>query len=577
VFILYIQMLSASQYTALKAITNCPGPTGGVGLTGLTGSTGATGPSSEANSNFSVRAIDQSPWFEWSVSGINDWVTTNVSLDTSGYVSLNSTFIEIRGLIFNGSVWVCSIFVNNSTNTTNFPQFLYSSNGKTWKASEDVPFGTTANSGGRGAYKIGWNGYMFVATGTSANSVGVSVVYSTNNGITWTAVANSKANVIEFGRGIAWNGNGWLLTGTPVTSTTASIAYSLNGTSWTPVTGTLSFTNNGHSVATNGTLWVVGGENISPAYSTDLIGSSGWTSITWAITDTSAILVRDIGWNGRQWLLVADNSVEGGDTLATSVNGISWTTELDKSQFPSAQSLAWNSSIWLVTGTSNVAASKANQRLLYTTSNGAWQYITTNYLSRSIASRTVVPLLNPSGNITTTGRVSAGTLTITGTGNNRFNAGNNTGGVINRTGLGNSGNTSTTTVYLSGNLDSNGNILLSGATGTFGYTTGAGGTVGQTGSRSNAVTLNKPTGTITLFTAVLAGNTGTSFTLNNNTISATDMVFVQHVSGGTLGLYNITAGATGSSALIGIRNNSASASPSEAPVLRFAVIKSVDS
>jgi hypothetical protein len=112
-------------------------------------------------------------------------------------------------------------------------------------------------------------------------------------------------------------------------------------------------------------------------------------------------------------------------------------------------------------------------------------------------------------------------------------------------------------------------------TSTLGYATGAGGTVTQITSRTTGVTLNKPTGKITLTTASLAANTQVQFTLTNSYITATDLVVIQHVSGGTLGLYNVTATAGNGSAVISIRNNSAATSGSQTPVLQFAVIKAV--
>jgi hypothetical protein len=58
-------------------------------------------------------------------------------------------------------------------------------------------------------------------------------------------------------------------------------------------------------------------------------------------------------------------------------------------------------------------------------------------------------------------------------------------------------------------------------------------------------------------------------------IAATDLLMVTHVSGGTLASYNITATPAAGSATIFVRNVTAG-NLSEAIVLRFALIKSVD-
>lgn len=109
-----------------------------------------------------------------------------------------------------------------------------------------------------------------------------------------------------------------------------------------------------------------------------------------------------------------------------------------------------------------------------------------------------------------------------------------------------------------------------------GYTTGSGGTVTQATSKSTAVTLNKATGQITLNNASLAANTGVTFTFTNSTIAANDILFFNHVSGGTIGAYNFNAVASGGSAVVTVRNIT-SGSLSEAPVVSFAVIKAVTS
>jgi hypothetical protein len=118
-------------------------------------------------------------------------------------------------------------------------------------------------------------------------------------------------------------------------------------------------------------------------------------------------------------------------------------------------------------------------------------------------------------------------------------------------------------------------ILNSGAGGV-GYTTGAGGTITQNTSKANAVTLNKSTGQITMNGAALAAGTIVSFTLNNTTIAATDLLVINHVSVGTVGAYTFNAQCGANSATINVRNNSAG-SLSEAIVLRFAVIKGATS
>jgi hypothetical protein len=107
-----------------------------------------------------------------------------------------------------------------------------------------------------------------------------------------------------------------------------------------------------------------------------------------------------------------------------------------------------------------------------------------------------------------------------------------------------------------------------------GYITGEGGTVTQATSKATAVTLSKKCGQITMHNASLAADTTVSFTLTNTTIVATDLLVLNHVSGGTAGSYLLNAQAAAGSASINVRNITAG-SLSEAIVIGFAVIKAV--
>ena len=105
-----------------------------------------------------------------------------------------------------------------------------------------------------------------------------------------------------------------------------------------------------------------------------------------------------------------------------------------------------------------------------------------------------------------------------------------------------------------------------------GYIVGEGGTVAQATSKVTGVTLDKRCGQITLNAAALAANTTVSFTLTNSTIAATDLLVLNHGSGGTAGSYLLNAQCGAGSCVINVRNVTA-ASLSEAIVIDFAVIK----
>lgn len=113
-------------------------------------------------------------------------------------------------------------------------------------------------------------------------------------------------------------------------------------------------------------------------------------------------------------------------------------------------------------------------------------------------------------------------------------------------------------------------------TGNIGYATGAGGTVTQATSKTTAVTLNKISGQITMNNAALAAAAEVAFTLTNSTIAATDVVIVNIQSVGTAGAYFVTVGAVAAGSCSITVGNVSAGSLSQALVLNFAVIKSVN-
>jgi len=115
-----------------------------------------------------------------------------------------------------------------------------------------------------------------------------------------------------------------------------------------------------------------------------------------------------------------------------------------------------------------------------------------------------------------------------------------------------------------------GAITSSGTAGV-GYATGAGGTVTQATSRTTGVTLNKTTGSITLFSA--AGSaTAATFTVTNSTVTATDVIILNQKSGTDLYNLMVTAVAAGS---FNLSFRTTGGTTTETPVFSFAVIKAV--
>ena len=152
------------------------------------------------------------------------------------------------------------------------------------------------------------------------------------------------------------------------------------------------------------------------------------------------------------------------------------------------------------------------------------------------------------GLMTVTGNVTGGNLT--------------TAGLVNATGN-----------VTGGNIITVGSITSSSKTAGVGYATGAGNVVTQLTSKSTPVTLNALTGRITANAESLAATTSVSFNMVNSGLGASDIISINHVSGGTFGAYNIQGRvANAGNATINIYNVTAGAL-AEAIVIGFVVIK----
>ena len=124
-------------------------------------------------------------------------------------------------------------------------------------------------------------------------------------------------------------------------------------------------------------------------------------------------------------------------------------------------------------------------------------------------------------------------------------------------------------------ISGTGDVLVTSAAG-LGYGTGSGGTVTQATSKSTTVTLNKPTGQITMNNAALAAATAVEFSVNNSLITTSDCINLSGVWGASpnyrIELYGVFVGG------FAVRvTNITAGSLSEALVLNFALIKGATS
>ena len=115
------------------------------------------------------------------------------------------------------------------------------------------------------------------------------------------------------------------------------------------------------------------------------------------------------------------------------------------------------------------------------------------------------------------------------------------------------------------------------ATSTLGYTTGAGGTVTQSTDKTTAVSINKTCGQIVTASNELANGQLASFTVNNTTVVATDVIVANIAAGATVDTYDLTVTAVANNSFRIQLHNKTNTGRSDTLTINFAVIKGVTS
>lgn len=161
-----------------------------------------------------------------------------------------------------------------------------------------------------------------------------------------------------------------------------------------------------------------------------------------------------------------------------------------------------------------------------------------------------------------------GTATIANTGTGDFSIGQNGAGAL----------VFSTNSAERARIDSSGNVLVTNPAG-LGYGTGSGGTVTQATSKTTNVTLNKPTGQITMNNAALAAGASVRFQLNNTLISTNDTVIAsaKAAAGTSASVYRVWTSSTDAGSVQINVDNTFTGSLSEAVVIQFFVIKGATS
>ena len=128
-------------------------------------------------------------------------------------------------------------------------------------------------------------------------------------------------------------------------------------------------------------------------------------------------------------------------------------------------------------------------------------------------------------------------------------------------------------VTLDSTVTASAGLSVTSASAPLGYATGAGGTVTQATSRTQPVTINKTCGAITTHTTSLAAAGEATFTVNNDTVNATDTVVLSIKSGAVATPLAWVSAVANDSFNITISNLHATTGETGAIVINFAVLK----
>jgi hypothetical protein len=234
---------------------------------------------------------------------------------------------------WNGLMWVAA-----GENTTTI---IYSYDGIEW-----IPI---ANSKTyiNPAYAVVWTGINWIVAGSHSSNA----VYYSSDGINWVPSSTSLVNTY---RGLATDvktiGTGSGTQSTTVAVGDTDIIYSQDdGLNWIVARGLPDFVL--LCVAWNGTTWLTGGNSNDLYYSSDGINWTGPIVVGGSITR-----IRSMAWNGVMWVVVGDNSIGAIQIYYTTVlNGqTGWTLApsivVSGSPPVNLWSVIWNGKRWIAGG-----------------------------------------------------------------------------------------------------------------------------------------------------------------------------------------------------------------------------------
>jgi len=231
---------------------------------------------------------------------------------------------------------------------------------------------------------IGWNGKIFVAVGTGANTI-----LTSPDGITWTPASNGfTGGVAPKGWDVIWTGRVWVAVGAgtniilrsldgiswapPTTSPAISALYGISysrgrlvaigatgiggsicysdddGKTWT-VSGA-NFTYAGYGLVSNGNIWVAVGQASGAGNETNTIMYSTDNALTWSLGTGTRFYGEGTNVYYHNGTFVAVGQDNTSRTILWSSNGINWNLATGPLFNDYGDTILWNGKRWVSTG-----------------------------------------------------------------------------------------------------------------------------------------------------------------------------------------------------------------------------------
>ena len=289
--------------------------------------------------------------------------------------------INIQDIYLSGKIVASPDITSRMLATTDNAGLLTSTNyGENW---------SVLNTGGTFTLNrctgIAWNGKIFVAVGTGANTI-----LTSPDGITWTPASNGFTGGVPGGWDVLWTGKVWIAVG----SGTSIVLRSLDGITWTPPTilpaagvlygisysrerlvavgasGALgvicysdddgiTWTNSGpnfayaaYDIVSNGSRWVAVGQQLAAGNANGTIFYSDDNALTWTAATGIKFLTTgtSIDYHGGRFVAVGQDFAPSTNTILTSQDGITWSLTTGSKFTNYGDTILWNGKRWVSTG-----------------------------------------------------------------------------------------------------------------------------------------------------------------------------------------------------------------------------------